>query len=270
MDAEIPQTAAIKRNDVNADVACDGAPQFQDIPSSTVQYAVSTDSSVLKIADRYYVCDNGVWYAGLTPTGPWAVSDSVPDAVQTIPPSSPVYNVRYVRVYDATPEIVYVGYTPGYLGTYRYYGSVVYGTGWRYRPSIGPRYYYPRPFTWGFHVIYNPWSGNWGFALGYSASFVNFNIGWGVRYHQSSAVLVGRMGGRGGYRPIYRPLPGYCPHYRPPSNVPVRPGRPRPPANRPNSSRPRKNPSRRIARRRIGGVRFYSAKPSSLPWIFLA
>jgi hypothetical protein len=143
-DAEIPQTAY------------DGSPQFQDIPSTQVQYAVNTSSSVLKIGDRYDVCDNGVWFAGLTPTGPWAVADRVPDAVQTIPPSAPVYNVRYVHVYDATPEIVYVGYTPGYIGTYRYYGTVVYGTGWYYRPWIGPVYYYPRPYTWGFNVIYNP------------------------------------------------------------------------------------------------------------------
>jgi hypothetical protein len=97
-DAEIPQTAAIKRNEAKTDVTYDGSPQFQDIPSTQVQYAVNTNASVLKIGDRYYVCDNGVWFAGLTPTGPWAVADSVPDAVQTIPPSSPVYNVRYVHV----------------------------------------------------------------------------------------------------------------------------------------------------------------------------
>jgi len=80
-DAEIPQTAAIKRNEAKTDVTYDGAPQFQDIPSTQVQYAVNTNSSVLKIGDRYYVCDNGVWFAGLTPTGPWAVADSIPDAV---------------------------------------------------------------------------------------------------------------------------------------------------------------------------------------------
>ena len=144
---------------------------------------------MLKIGDRYYVCDNGVWFAGLTPTGPWAVADSVPDAVQTIPPSAPVYNVRYVHIYDATPQIVYVGYTPGYIGTYRYYGTVVYGTGWYYRPWIGPVYYYPRPYTWGFNVIYNPWTGGWGFALGYSTPFINVSIGWRSQLLPLSSVL---------------------------------------------------------------------------------
>jgi hypothetical protein len=231
-DAEIPQTAAIKRNEAKTEVTYDGSPQFQDIPSTQVQYAVNTSSSVLKIGDRYYVCDNGVWFAGLTPTGPWAVADSIPDAVQTIPPSSPVYNVRYVHVYDATPEIVYVGYTPGYIGTYRYYGTVVYGTGWYYRPWIGPVYYYPRPYTWGFNVIYNPWTGGWGFALGYSTPFINVSIGWRSGYYRYPPYWGGGgWWGPGGYRPIYRPLPGYRPPYRPPRNVVViqpigRPGRP--------------------------------------------
>ena len=219
-DAEIPQTAAIKRNEAKTEVTYDGAPQFQDIPSTQVQYAVNTNSSVLKIADRYYVCDNGVWFAGLTPTGPWAVADSVPDAVQTIPPSAPVYNVRYVHIYDSTPDIVYVGYTPGYIGTYRYYGTVVYGTGWYYRPWIGPVYYYPRPYTWGFNVLYNPWTGGWGFALGYSTPFVNVSIGWRSSYYRYPPYWGGGgWWGPGGYRPIYRPRPGYRPPYRPPRNV---------------------------------------------------
>lgn len=53
-----------------------------------------------------------------TPDGPWTVSTEVPQAVNTIPPSSPVYNVRYVYIYDHTPDVVFTGYTPGYLGSY--------------------------------------------------------------------------------------------------------------------------------------------------------
>lgn len=228
MDSEIPQTAAIKRSEAKTEVSYDGDPQFQDIPSTDIQYAANTDSSVLKVGGQYYVCDNAVWFVGPGPEGPWVVADSVPDSVKTIPPSSPVYNVRYVQVYSATPTIVYVGYTPGYIGTYRYYGTVVYGTGYVYRPWIGPVYYYPRPFTWGFHVIYNPYSGGWGYALGYSTSFINVSISWGNTYYRRPSYWNGGWWGPGGYRPIYRPLPGYRPpHYRPPSNVrPIRPGRP--------------------------------------------
>ena len=236
MDAEIPQTAAIKRDEAKTEVTYDGQPQFQDIPSTEVAYAVNTSSSVVRVDRRYYVCDNAVWFVGSSPTGPWVVADSVPQAIYTIPPSAPVYNVRYVHIYDATPQIVYVGYTPGYIGTYRYYGTVVYGTGWYYRPWIGPVYYYPRPYTWGFNVIYNPWTGGWGFALGYSTPFINVSIGWRSGYYRYPPYWGGGgWWGPGGYRPIYRPLPGYRPPYRPPRNVVViqpiyRPGRP---GNRP-------------------------------------
>lgn len=70
MDSEIPQTAAITRSEAKVEVSYDEAPQFQPIPSTDVQYAVNTDSSALKIGDRYYVCDNAVWFTGLKPTGP--------------------------------------------------------------------------------------------------------------------------------------------------------------------------------------------------------
>ena len=35
-----------------------------------------------------------------------------------IPSSSRLYYVTFVRVYDSTPDVVYVGYTPGYYGTH--------------------------------------------------------------------------------------------------------------------------------------------------------
>ncbi|MBK7113783.1 MAG: hypothetical protein IPH60_15240 [Flavobacteriales bacterium] len=39
--------------------------------------------------------------------------------------------------YDYTPTTVYVGYTPGYLGSYVQNGVVIYGTGYYYRPWPG-------------------------------------------------------------------------------------------------------------------------------------
>jgi hypothetical protein len=77
------------------------------------------------------------------------------DEIQAIPPESPVYNTRFATVYDSTPELVYTAYTPAYLGSYPYYGTVVFGTGWAYRPWWGA-YYYPRPWSWGFHARYAP------------------------------------------------------------------------------------------------------------------
>ena len=107
-------------------------------------------------------------------------------------PTSPVYNTKYVHVYDSTPSVVYVGYTPGYMGSYVYRNSIFYGTGWYYRPWVSPYYYYPRVSTWGFNVNYNSWSGwNFGLSWGWGPFSVNYYSGgywhhnqyWHHRHH---------------------------------------------------------------------------------------
>ena len=129
-DASKPRTAAIRRSEAKVNVTYDGEPKFESVAGTRVEYAVNTPDQVLKIRGRYYVCDQGVWFAAGSPTGPWTVTDSIPEEeIQTIPPESPVYNTRYAYVYDSTPEVVYTAYTPGYLGSYPYYGTVVFGTG---------------------------------------------------------------------------------------------------------------------------------------------
>ena len=55
-------------------------------------------------------------------------ADMIPAVIYTIPPSSPLYHVRFAQIYGSTPDYVYVGYTPGYLGAYVYDGVVVFGT----------------------------------------------------------------------------------------------------------------------------------------------
>ena len=83
----------------------------------------------------WYALKDGVWFVGTSVNGPWAVADSVPEVIYTIPPSSPLHYVTYVYVYGATPQIVTVGYTPGYYGTVLApTGVVVYGTGYVYPP----------------------------------------------------------------------------------------------------------------------------------------
>jgi len=154
------------------------------------------------MAVLHYLVEDAVWYIASSPTGPWQVAESRPGDVDAIPPASPVYNVKYVYIYDSTPEVVYVGYTPGYTGSYVYNTTIVYGTGWYYRPWISPYYYYPRYGTWGFHIGYNPWTG-WGFGLswGWGPFRVGFySGGYWHRHHR----WYGRHGGRygpGGYRP---------------------------------------------------------------------
>ena len=182
LDAQIPETAAIERSKASLSVEYDGKPKFEKISGTKVSYATNTAAQVLLIDGRYYAVDNGVWFDAKDANGPWAVSDSIPDEeIQSIPPSSPVYNTTNVHIYESTPEVVYVGYTPGYMWSYPYYGVPVYGTGWYYPPYYG-RYYYPRPPTWGMHVGYNPWTG-WNVGVSWSNGFFSMGVSWGGGYH---------------------------------------------------------------------------------------
>ncbi len=202
-DAEIPQTSAIRRSEDGFTVSYDGSPEFQPIAGTTLQYAVNTDAEVIFADGRYYACDQGVWYIADDPEGPWSVSETRPLGVDGIPPDCPVYNVRYVFIYDATPDVVYMGYLPGYVGCYPYYGTVVYGTGYRYVPWRGRQHYYARPATWGFYARYNPWLGRWSFGFSYGTGFLRVGTRWmwpheSARHHGAAAWF-----GPGGYR---RPL----------------------------------------------------------------
>ena len=237
LDAQIPQTTAVKRADAKLDVQYDGDPRFIPIEGTKTEYAINTPTSVLRIAGRYYACDNAVWYVADSPTGPWLLADSVPsDDVDQIPPSVPVYNVKYVRIYDSTPDEVFVGYTQGYEGCYPWGGTVVWGTGWHYRPWVGPVFWWPRPYTWGFHAHYTPWSG-WGFGVSWSYPFFSTSFGWGGWFHPVGWGRPSRFGGGwgGGYRRGWFGPGGY----RPPTVIVGnywgnRPGGIRPPGwNRP-------------------------------------
>jgi hypothetical protein len=220
LDAHVPQTAAIERSKAKLEVTYDGEPQFKAIDGTAVAYATNTAAQVLLIDGKYYACDDGVWFVADAPAGPWSLADSIPmDEIKKIPPSEPMYNVSYVNVYESTPSVVYVGYTPGYLWSYPWYGVPIYGTGWYYPPYWGA-VYYPRPVTYGVHVSYNPYTG-WGMGFSYSVGFMTIGIAFG--------------GGYGGYyRPGYPPGMYYPPRYppggyRPPDYPPNhRPGAPRP------------------------------------------
>ena len=181
LDQQIPQTAAIQRSEASLTVEYDGKPKFESIPGTSVSYAVNTGAQVLKIGNDYYAVDEAVWFKSSSATGPWVVADSIPqDEIDKIPPSSPAYNTTHVHIYESTPDIVYVGYTPGYMWSFPYYGVPVYGTGFYYPPYYG-RWYYPRPPTWGFNVGYNPWTG-WNFGMSWSNGFFSFNMSWGGGY----------------------------------------------------------------------------------------
>lgn len=171
---DLPQTARVDRNQASIEVKYDGDPHFVPIEETSLQYAENSKTPVIKVDSHlYFALQSGVWFVASEPQGPWDVATHVPSAIYSIPASSPIYYVTYVRIYDANRDSVYVGYTPGYLGTYCCSdGVVVYGTGYYYPPWIGTYWIGPPVtfgvgFTWGFGggfyagPAFYPWWGPW-------------------------------------------------------------------------------------------------------------
>ncbi len=186
----IPQTATVKKSQASLTVQYDGAPQFKPIEGTALAYAWNTSVAVVKVSDAaYYAVQNGVWFSGTSPAGPWLVATDIPSVIYSIPASSPLHYVTYVRVYSSNGDEVYVGYTPGYYGTIVSNDVVVYGTGYTCDPWIG-EYWYGCPATYGFNVDfgYDPWVG-WTFGYGW---------GWGYPY-----AWYGPWWGPWGWYPYY-------------------------------------------------------------------
>jgi len=171
----IPQTATITRSEAKLTVQYDGEATFLPIQGTAMSYANNTRASVIKVSDNnYYGVEAGVWFKASSPEGPWLVADAVPAQIYDIPPSSPLYNVTYVKVYNSTPDVVHVGYTPGYYGTVVSANTmtVVYGTGWYYPPYISPIAWYGWPYTYGVGAGFTysedtGWSVGFGYGYGY-------------------------------------------------------------------------------------------------------
>jgi hypothetical protein len=168
----IPQTATLRRDTAHLTVTYDGDPQFQPVEGTSLQYAINTPTPVILVQPgEYYACENGVWFASDSPTGPWVVADSVPQVIYTIPVTCPINYVTNAFVYGSTPEVVYVGYMPGYLGTYvEPYGCVVYGSGYAYPGWVGG-VWIGAPITFGLGAVFD-WTTDYGWAFG-------FGFGWG-------------------------------------------------------------------------------------------
>jgi hypothetical protein len=182
----IPQTATVQRTQTKLDVQYDGAPQFAAITGTSLQYARNTAVPVIRVAaDSYFAVDKGVWFTAAAATGPWSVATEVPAVIYTIPGSSPLHYVTYVRVYGQNGDEVYVGYTPGYYGTVVSNNVVVYGTGYPCTPWIGA-YWYGCPLTYGMGVYFgwNAWVG-WTFGWGwgwYDGWYGPYSPWWGPWY----------------------------------------------------------------------------------------
>jgi len=250
-DSFIPQTAEVKR-DQQFQAAYDGPPQFQRIEGTELSYAINTPDAVVLDAGRYWACDQGVWYTAPTAEGAFTVADQRPPHIDQVPPTVHIYHTRYVYVYRSTPQVVFVGHTPGFVGVYRHRGVVVFGTGFVYRPWIGPTVFFARPTTFGVRVVFNPWTG-FGFVVSPATPFMTV----GIHFHPAFGPRRRPPGWWGPvvYRPVFivpptrhgwhRPPPGFRPP--PPGVRPLPPGA-RPPA----ATRPPQTP---VARPPAAGAR---------------
>jgi hypothetical protein len=180
----IPQTATVKRAGTTLDPmpTIDGGPEYRPIEGTPLRYVLNASVPIIETGPReFYAVQNGVWFVANSVRGPWAVAASVPAEIYAIPRSSPLHYVTYVQVYDATPDVVYVGYTPGYYGTVLDPdGVVVYGTGYYYNPWIGD-YWFGFPCTYGFGAgaRWTPWTG-WGYGYGFGWSWgLGIGMAWG-------------------------------------------------------------------------------------------
>ncbi len=184
----IPQTATVPlANGPKFTPSFDGAPQHAPVAGTSLSYVTNASVPIIQVTPAsYYAVEAGVWFTAPRVTGPWAIATSVPTAIYAIPPSSPLYYVTYVRIYEATPQYVYVGYTPGYLGTVvSPYGTIVYGTGYVYSPWIGS-VWYATPYTYGVAAapVYNPYVGyTFGFAMGLATAAWMEPYWGGAYYH---------------------------------------------------------------------------------------
>ncbi len=186
---EIPQTATIRRDGTSlGPILYDGAPRFEPIEGTPLFYAVNCELPVIKIDDlSYYAVKDAVWFTAASPQGPWSVAGSVPAVIYSIPPSSPLHYVTYVKVYNSTYDDVQVGYTDGYYGAVAEdedddgeADSVVYGTGYYYDPWISDYWWgYPYAWGWGWGMTWTPWLG-WGWGCGGHWGWNSIGgIGWG-------------------------------------------------------------------------------------------
>ncbi len=193
----IPETATVKRvGGPTFAPRFDGEPQLARIAGTSMKYVVNSPTPIIEVdANRSYALRAGIWFMAPSITGPWLVADDLPSVISTIPPTSPLHFVTYAQIYGVTAAVVYVGYTPGYLGTVvSPDGVVVYGTGYPYTPWVGS-VWYPTPATYGAAAqpLRNPPGGSaFAFAMGVTTPAV--------------------VGATAYYNPYPYPLPYYHPY----------------------------------------------------------
>ncbi len=216
--ASVPATTTVNVTNPTVKVVYNGPPQFKPIETTTVQYAVNSPYSVFLVDGKYYCCDQGVWFVSPTANGPWAFCTSVPAAIYTIPPSSPMYHVTYVVVQSSTPTTVVYSQTAGYSGEYvAATGVLMFGVGMFVGAAVTDHhdyYYYPPPiyYSYGCGAVYH-----YGYGGYYSAGHAWYGPYGGAGYATAYNPATGTYSrgayaygpyGNAGVKQAYNPYTG--------------------------------------------------------------
>ena len=179
---EIPQTAKVDRRAATFAPRIEGEPVLKPVEGTMLSYVANSPVPIVQVSpSQWYAVEDGIWFFAPSLQGPWSVATSVPPAIYSIPPSSPIYYATFVKVYDVQQDHVVVGYTPGYLGTVVAPGPVVvYGTGYAYPPYVDPYVWVGAAITYGLAVglAWTPWTG-WGYGWGFGWGWGAVPVGWG-------------------------------------------------------------------------------------------
>ena len=222
----IPQVAVVPRDLAGYNPGIDGTPQLRPIAGTGLMYVVNAaDPVILADGDAWYAVHDAVWYTAPGSNGPWRVATHVPPEIYSIPMTSPLHHVTYVRIYGVSDSAVLSGYTPGYSGTVTDGETVVYGTGYTYTPWVGSRWYgAPATYGLGASPYWNPWDG-WGYGYGYGYGWYRpWSVWgyparpWGWWGYPVSPWWGAYRGWNRPYPPLSRPgdaRPYTRPHHRP-------------------------------------------------------
>jgi hypothetical protein len=194
-----PQMATVSRAVATTTPFFDGEPELKPIEGTTMQYVVNTPGAVVQVTPTtFFTVDAGVWFVSNTVKGPYTVADKVAPEIYTIPASSSLYYITFVKVYSSTDSTVTTGYTGGYNGAVTTTNNVVvYGTGYTYPPYVGGMWFGAPPM-YGMGVRF--------VVVGGGGWHVSMGGAWGRPPYYYGGYHGGYHGGRpvninnGGYR----------------------------------------------------------------------
>lgn len=197
IEAALPRTQTVaKDGGAGLQVVYDGEPHFVNISGTPLYRADNTNKQVLRHNNFYYLCQDAAWFSATSATGPWQPAIEIPEAISSIPPDDPAYNVTFVKIgsFDQSTG------RQAYIHTYGYSGTHTADTG--LRKSDGPQTsgdyydptYDPRSRGWGYWPSYG--YGGYGAYGGYYPGY-----GYGARYYPAYGAW--RYGG------YYDPFWGY-------------------------------------------------------------